>query len=153
MALAATVHMKKNGTAIFIVLAVFLVKLIDFGTTLPEARHLIQGYGSSHARLTFTVGKILIITDSVFGILDNDTDFRPLLHQVTGKAQSDIIGILVFMQFYFADFADGSGVGTSMPAHYIKTSTLQTAGCHFYIGKCFPEQRFIDCFLPITGRF
>ena len=31
MALTATVHMKKNGTAIFIVLAVLLVKLIDFG--------------------------------------------------------------------------------------------------------------------------
>ena len=47
MALTATVHMKKNGTAIFIVLAVLLVKLIDFGATLPETCHLVQGYGIS----------------------------------------------------------------------------------------------------------
>jgi len=152
MALTATVHMKKNGTAIFIVLAVLLVKLIDFGATLPETCHLVQGYGSSHARLTFAVGKVLVITDSVFSILDNDTDFRPLLHQVTGKAQSHIIRILIFMQFYFADSADSSGVGASMPAHYIKTSALQTVGCHFYTGKRFPEQRFIDCLLPIANR-
>ena len=153
MALATAVHMKKNGTAVFIVLTVLLVKLIDFGTTLLEARYLVQGYGSSHARLTFAVGKVFAITDSVFGILDNDTDFRPLLHQVTGKTQSYIIGILVFMQFYFADSADSSGVGASMSAHYIKTSALQTVGCHFYIGKRFPEQRFIDCPFSITGRF
>ena len=88
----------------------------------------------------------------VFSILDNDTDFRPLLHQVTGKAQSHIIRILIFMQFYFADSADSSGVGASMPAHYIKTSALQTVGCHFYTGKRFPEQRFIDCLLPIANR-
>ncbi len=60
--------------------------------------------------------------------------------------------LLIFMQFYFADSADSSGVGASMSAHYIKTSALQTVGCHFYTGKRFPEQRFIDCLLPIANR-
>ena len=41
MALATAVHMKKNGTAVFIVLTVLLVKLIDFGTTLLQFKKSI----------------------------------------------------------------------------------------------------------------
>lgn len=114
---------------------------------------MVQGYGSSHARLTFAVGKVLVITDSVFSILDNDTDFRPLLHQVTGKAQSHIIRILIFMQFYFADSADSSGVGASMSAHYIKQAPCKRLDVTFTLASAFPNKGSLIVFFPLPTGF
>lgn len=144
VSLAAAIYMQENGTAIFIVLPVFPIKFIDFGTTLLKACHLVQGNGGPHTSFTLAVRKITVITNTVFSILDNDMDFGTFLHQITGETQSDVIGVFVFMQLYSADLADGSRVGTSVPADYIKTGTPQTVRSNLYIGKPFSEQRLID---------
>ena len=151
--LAAAVHMQKYSPAIFINFAVFPIKLIDFCTTLLQTSYLIQRNGISHTSFPLAVGQVAVIANPVFGILNDDTYFRPFLHQVTSKAQGNIIGILIFMQFHLSYFPDSSRVGTSMSADDIETRPLQAVRGHFHISKFFPEQTFTDRFFFISGRF
>lgn len=150
--LAAAIYMKEDGTAIFIFLAVFLIKAIDFIATLAQACHLVQRDGRSHASLPFAVSKVTVVTNAVFGILNDNMYLGSLLHQVTGKSQSHIIRILVFVQFDFAYSADSSRIRAAMTADNIETSTLQTIGSYLDVSQLFSEQRFIDGFLSFCRR-
>ena len=123
-ALATAVYVQKDGPAILIFLTVFPIEFIDFGTTLLQTGYLIQRNSLSHTSFPLTVGKIAVVTNPVFGILNDDTYFRPFLHQVTGKAQGNIIGIFILMQLHLSYFPDSSRVGTAMPADYIEASAL-----------------------------
>ena len=141
---AAAVHMQEYSPAILILPTVFPVEFIDFGATLLQAGYLIQRNGIAHARFPLTVGKVAAVADSVFGILNDDMHFRPFLHQVTGKAQGNIIGIFILVQFHLSYFSDSSGIGTAMPADHIEASTLQAVGRHWHIGQLLPEQPFAN---------
>ena len=85
MSLAAAIHMQEDGTAIGVVLAVFSIKFIDFDTSLTKASHLVQRDSVSHTSFALTIIKVAVVTNAVFGILNNDINLCPLFHQITGK--------------------------------------------------------------------
>lgn len=125
---ATTVHMNEDGAAVFILLAVFTIKGIDFVATLLKALYLVQRDGRAHAGFTFTVREISLVTDAVFGILNDDTDFGTLLHQIAGKAKGDVVGIFVFVELVFANASDGARIGTAMSADNIEAGTGKAIG-------------------------
>ena len=86
------------------------------------------------------------VSDAIFLILNDDVDLCPFLHKIAGKTQSNIISILIFVQFLAVHVANGSRVRASMPAHYIETGTLQATTGHLYIIQLAPEKMFV--YLP-----
>ena len=84
--------------------------------------------------------------------MNDDTYFGPFLHQVTGKAQGNVIGILILMQFHLSYFADSSRIGSSMSADHIEASALQAVRGHLHIGKFPPEEAFTNSSFFIGGR-
>ena len=148
LALAATIDMDKNGTAIFILFPVITIQSIDLITTLLKTLYLIQGNGSTHTGFTLTVRQIGIITNTILCILNDDMYFRPFLHQVTCQSQSNIIGIFIFMQFVLSHSSDSSRIGAAMPTDYIKARPCQPVGSHLHICQKFSKKRLISFRLP-----
>lgn len=140
---AATVYMDEDSATVSIVLTVFPIKSIDFVATLLKTLHLIQWNRVAHTSLTFTVGEVSIITDTIFGILNNDMHFRPFLHQIPGETKCNVIGIFVFVKFVLPYPSDGSRIRTAMPADYIEAGTCQSVGSDLYIRQLLTEKRFM----------
>ena len=67
----------------------------------------------THASLPFAVRQVRIVSNTVFGILNDDMHFRPFLHQVTCQAKSDVVSIFVFVKFVLPYPSDSSGIGSA----------------------------------------
>lgn len=80
LSFATAVYMDEDCPAVGVILTVFLIKGIYLVATLLKALHLVQRNRIAHASLTFAVWQVRVVTDTVFGILDDDMDFRPFLH-------------------------------------------------------------------------
>ena len=146
------IYMQEDGTAIRITLAVFLIERIYFLTALAKAGNLVQRDRSTHTSFTLTVIKVLIVTDTVFGILNNNINFSAFLHQIPGKTKSDIISIFILMQFHASYPANSTGIRATMPTHHVETRTFEAVSRHFNFSKAFSEKRFANCFVAGTGR-
>ena len=106
--------------------------------------YLIQRNRVSHTRLTFAVRQVGIVTDTVFGILNDDMHFRAFLHQVTRQAKGNVIGIFIFVKLVFPYPSDSSGVRTAVSADYIETGTRKSVGSNFDICQFLAKQGVID---------
>lgn len=135
--------MDEDSAAVSIVLTVFPIKSIDFVTTLLKTLHLIQWNRVAHTSLTLAVREVSVITDTIFGILNNDMHFRPFLHQIPGETKCNVIGIFVFVKFVLPYPSDGSRIRTAMPADYIEAGTCQSVGSDLYIRQLLTEKRFM----------
>ena len=137
---ATAVYMNEDSTTVSIVLTVFPIKSIDFTATLLKTLHLIQRNRVAHTSLTLAVREVSVITNTIFGILNNDVHFRPLLHQIPGETKCNIIGILVFVKFVLPYPSDGPRIRTAMPADHIETGTCQSVGSDIYICQLLTEK-------------
>ena len=143
LSLATAVYMDEDCPAVGIILTVFLVKGIYLVTTLLKTLYLIQRDHIAHASLPFAVRQVRIVSNTVFGILNDDMNFRPFLHQVTCQAKSDVVSIFVFVKFVLPYPSDGSRIRTAMPADYIEAGTCQSVGSDLYIRQLLTEKRFM----------
>ena len=144
LSLATAVYMDEDCPAVGIILTVFLVKGIYLVTTLLKTLYLIQRDRIAHASLPFAVRQVRIVSNTVFGILNDDMNFRPFLHQVTCQAKSDVVSIFVFVKFVLPYPSDSSGIGSAMSADDIKASTCKAVGSDFDICQFLSKQRFFD---------
>ena len=75
---------------------------------------------------------MLVVSYSVFGVLDDDMDFCASLHQVACESERYVIGVFVFVERYTAHFAHCSRVGASASAYEVKARS-----CKFLAFDCY----------------
>ena len=150
--LTTAIHMEKYRTTILVFLSAFAIEFIDFHTTLFQTFDLIEWNRIAHTCLPFAILQIIIITDTVFLILDDNMYFGTFLHQITRQAQGYIIGILIFMQLMAIQTPYSPWIGTTMSTDNVKASTVQATARHIDMRKFLAEQGFLNLPLFSSNR-
>ena len=120
---APAVHMDEYRSLISFF--IFPAQAVYLGATLIQTAYLAEGDRTTHTSFPFAVIQVFIVSNTVFGILDDNVYFGSFHHQVACQAKHDIVGIFIFMQFDFANPSDCSWIRTSMSADQVETSAFQ----------------------------